>query len=193
MLASRARGQSTLGFDGIFEKHKSSRGFTQLYKVLLNIDSSYDSMTDYLSFVAPEMLIHLIDTPDALGRTPLAWAVEYGLSTAVELLLRYEAYPNQLRSTKDDGYSPLIHLAIAGPWSAWMNADIVETVRLLLQADVDPNETDHEGWTPLHIAASWSLFNVTDMLQRCSQSFFGLTGPDAHGREHSWCLWPCRL
>ncbi len=171
MLASRARGQSTLGFDGIFEEHKSSRGFTQLHKVLLNIDSSYGSMADYLSSVAPEELINLIDTPDALGRTPLAWAVEYGLPTAVELLLQYGAYPNQLRSTKDGGYSPLIHLAIAGPWSAWMDADIVETVRLLLQAGADPNGTDHEGWTPLHIAASWSLFNVTDMLQRCSQSF----------------------
>lgn len=28
----------------------------------------------------------MIDTPDALGRTPLAWGLEYGLSTAVELL-----------------------------------------------------------------------------------------------------------
>jgi ankyrin repeat protein len=171
MLASRVRGQSTLGFDGMFEEHKSSRGFTQLHKVLLNIDSSYGSMADYLSSVAPGELIRVIDTPDVLGRTPLAWAVEYGLLTAVELLLRYGANSNQLRSTKDGGYSPLIHLAIAGPYSAWMDTDIVETVRLLFQAGAGPNGTDHEGWTPLHIAASWGLFNVTDMLQRCSQSF----------------------
>jgi len=50
-----------------------------------------------------------------------------------------------------------------------MDADIVETVRLLLQAGADPNGADHEGWTPLHIAASWSLFNVTEMLQQCGQ------------------------
>ena len=127
-------------------------------------------MADYLSSLAPEELRTVIDMPDALGRTPLAWAVEYGLPSAVELLLRFGAYPNQLRLTKDGGYSPLIHLAIAGPCSVWMDADIVDTVRLLLQAGVDPNGTDHEGWTPLHIAASWSLFNVTDMLERCSQS-----------------------
>ncbi len=171
MLASCARGQNTPGFDGVFEEHKSSRGFTQLHKVLLKIDLSYGSMADYLSSLSPEELITVIDMPDALGRTPLAWGVEYGLSTAVELLLRFGAYPNQLRPTKDGGYSPLIHLAIAGPCSAWMDADIVETVRLLLQAGADPNGIDHEGWTPLHIAASWSLFDVTDMLGRYSQSF----------------------
>lgn len=90
----------------------------------------------------------------------------YPLSlTAVELLLRFRAYPNQLRRTKDGGYSPLIHLAIAGPYSTWMDADIVETLRLLLQAGADPNGTDHEGWAPLHIAASWSLFDLTDVLE----------------------------
>lgn len=128
-------------------------------------------MADYLSSLAPEELITQIDMPDTLGRTPLAWAVEYGLSTAVEVLLQFGADVNQLRSTKDGGYSPLIHLVIAGPCSAWMDAEIVETVRLLLQAGADPNGTDHEGWTPLHIAASWSLFNVTDMLEQNSQSF----------------------
>ena len=75
-------------------------------------------MADYLSSLSPEELITVIDMPDALGRTPLAWGVEYGLPTAVELLLRFGASPNQLRSTKNGGYSPLIHLAIAGPCSA---------------------------------------------------------------------------
>ena len=52
----------------------------------------------------------MMDAPDARGRTPLAWAVELGLPNTVELLQRFEAYPNQLRSTKEGGYSPLIHL-----------------------------------------------------------------------------------
>ncbi|KAL9125972.1 MAG: hypothetical protein Q9217_004902 [Psora testacea] len=169
-LASCGKGQSTLGPHGVFKETASSRGFTQLHRVILNIDSDYGSLADYLDSLAPEELITIIDVPDARGRTPLAWAAEFGLSNAVELLLRFGAYPNQLRSTKDGGYSPLIHLAIAGPYSSWMDADIVKTVRLLLQAGADPNGTDHEGWTPLHIAASWSLFNVTDMLQQCGQS-----------------------
>lgn len=132
MLASYARGQKTLGFNGVFEEHKSSRGFTRVHKVLFNIDSSYGSMADYLSSLSPEELITVIDMPDALGRTPLAWGVKYGFFTAVKLLLRFGAYLNQLRLTRDGGYSPLIHLAIAGPCLAWMDADIVETVRLLL-------------------------------------------------------------
>ena len=103
-------------------------------------------MADYLSSLSPEELITVIDMPDTMGRTPFAWNVEYGLSTAVEFLLRFGAYPNQLCQTKDDGYSPLIHLAIAGPCSAWMDVDIVETLRLLFQAGADPNGIDHEGW-----------------------------------------------
>jgi len=94
------------------------RGFTQLHKVLLNIDSKYGSIADYLSSLTQEELKIAVDMPDALGRTPPAWAAEYGLSTAVELLLRFGANPNQLRPIKDDGYSPLIYLAIAGSHSA---------------------------------------------------------------------------
>ena len=170
MLASGGKDQSTLGLDGVLKEHASSRGFTQLHKAVLNIDSDYGSLADYLGSLALEELMTIIDMPDALGRTPLAWAAEFGLPNAVELLLRFGAYPNQLRPTKDGGYSPLIHLTIAGPCSSWMDADIVETVRLLLQAGADPNGTDHEGWTPLHVAASWSLFNVTNVLQQCGQS-----------------------
>jgi ankyrin repeat protein len=109
--------------------------------------------------------------PDALGRTPLAWAVEYGLTASIDPLLKFGADPKQLRFTKDGGFAPLIHLAIAGPRSAWMDADIIETIRLLLKAGADLNGMDHEGWTPLHIAASWSLFHVTDMLQQCGCGF----------------------
>jgi ankyrin repeat protein len=131
---------------------------------MLHIDSTYGWLADYLSSLLLDELEFLIDIPDVRGRNPLAWAVEFGLATAVELLLRFGAYPNQLRSTIDGGYPSLIYLAIAGPYSSWMDTDIVETVRLLFQAGADPNGTDYEGWTPLYIVASWSLFNITDML-----------------------------
>jgi len=109
--------------------------------------------------------------PDALSRTPLAWAVKYGLTASTELLLKFGANPNQFRFNKDGGFSPLIYVAIAGPRSAWMDDDIVETVRLLLAAGADINGIDHEGWTALHIAASWSLFRVTDMLYQCGREY----------------------
>ncbi len=169
LLTSRARGQSTGACDQ--EEYEFSRGFTKLHKVLLKIDSKCDSIGDYLISLRPEEIAAIIDMPDALGRTPLAWAVEYGLTASTELLLKFGANPNQLRFTKDGGFSPLIHIAIAGPRSAWMDDEIVETVRLLLAAGADINGTDHEGWTALHIAASWSLFRVTDMLYQCGREF----------------------
>lgn len=110
----------------------------------------------------------MVNMPDVLGRTPLAWAVEYVLPTAVELRLRFGSYPNQLRLTKDGGYSLLIHLAIAGPCSAWMNENIFDTVRQLLHAGAEADGTGYKDRTPLRIAASWSLFNVMHLLERRS-------------------------
>jgi len=37
-------------------------------------------------------------------------------------------------------------------------------VQLLLQAGVDVNAVDHEGWTPLHVAASWNNYGVIQAL-----------------------------
>lgn len=83
--------------------------------------------------------------------------------TSTELLLRFGADPHQRRSTKYGGYSPLIHLAIAGPQSEWMNEDMIETVRLLLDAGADVNETDHEGWTP-YISQRPGVFLLSQLL-----------------------------
>ena len=71
--------------------------------------------------------------------------VEYRLTASVELLLKFGANPNQLRYNKDGGFSSLFHLAIAGPRSTWMDADIVENARLLIKSGADINIKDHEG------------------------------------------------
>jgi ankyrin repeat protein len=170
LLASRAR--YTEAYDEVvYEEHKSSRGFTKLHELLFKPNSGDSLMAGYLGSLTPEELKKAIDMPDARGRTPLAWAVEYGLTTSTKVLLRFGAKANQLRLTKDGGFSPLIHLAIAGPRSAWMDVNIFETVQLLLQAGAEINGADHEGWTPLHIAASWSLFDVTNLLQEWGHHF----------------------
>lgn len=37
-------------------------------------------------------------------------------------------------------------------------------IRTLLRVGVDVNGQDHEGWTPLHVAASWNLYIVVKEL-----------------------------
>ena len=84
-------------------------------------------------------------------------------------LLKHGSNPHQLRPCVR-GKSPLLHLVIAGPASQRSNAGVLGVVRLLLQAGVDVNAVDHEGWTPLHVAASWNLYSVIQELARFGDS-----------------------
>ena len=116
----------------------------------------------------------LIDRVDSCGRTALAWAVESGRADAVTTLLNYGANPNQTRESIK-GSMPLLHLAIAGPVS---NTRFLEVVKILLRVGVDINAKDHEECTPLHIAASWSLYDITGELasfRRHARDRFALT------------------
>jgi ankyrin repeat protein len=40
----------------------------------------------------------------------------------------------------------------------------VGVIKVLLEARVDVNAADHEGWTALHVAASWQLYDVAVVL-----------------------------
>lgn len=53
------------------------------------------------------------------------------------------------------GTSTLLHLALAGSPSQFINDGFRAVVEILLAEGVDINAKDHEGWTSLHIAASW--------------------------------------
>ena len=165
-LVGHARGEIVDFNYQMLEEFIPSRGFTRLHKLLFKVDVEYSSIIDYLDSLTRDNVAKIIDSPDSYGRTALAWAVEFGLTESIRILLAHGANPNQLRCNRNGGFTPLLHLAIAGPCSAWMDADIVESVRLLVEAGANPNLTDHEGWTSLHIAASWSLFSITDVLQR---------------------------
>lgn len=142
----------------VVDQYIENRNLTPLHKIILGLDDSSENLEEYLSsFAEATPPSEIIDTADSCGRTPLALAVEYGWPAAVKTLLRYGADPCQVRPCVHGGM-PLLHLAIAGPGSEKPN--FLAVIRILLQAGVDINSVDDEGWTPLHVAASWNAYDV---------------------------------
>lgn len=136
-------------------EYLSIRGFSKIHQILLGIDRSV-SLEDYLYSLEEQERHILINTADSRGRTPLTWAVEFGWPDAARILFSYGANPNGVQR----GDLSLLHLALAGPSGQFLKSGFVDVIDQLLEAGADINSTDCEGWTPLHIAASWGLCNL---------------------------------
>ena len=144
----------------LWGEYEESQGFTTVHRALLGINNSHDSLRNILaSLAAAGTLTDIIDCADAHGRSPLAWAVEYGWADATEMLINFGANVHQLRRSMFT-VSPLLHLVIAGPDSRRSDTQVLGVVRLLLQVGVDIIAKDHEQWTVMHIGASWNLYDV---------------------------------
>lgn len=154
-------------------QYLNTRGFSELHKVLLGIFYKV-SLSDYLRSLERDNLVNLINCTDSRGRTPLTWAVEFGWSDATRILLDYGADPHRAATTKW-GSATLLHLAVAGPRSQFLRAGFLEVIDLLLQMGVDVNARDHEGWTPLHIAASWGICDLRSLFSQPALDWSVLT------------------
>jgi ankyrin repeat protein len=145
----------------LVDEFVEDREFSILHQVLLGTEKRFGTLEEYLYSLESHSPLpaDVIDVPDGCGRTPLVWAVEYGWDDAVKTLLRWGANPRQTRPSLR-GELPLLHLVIACPSSESSNQDYVKVVRSLLAAGADINGVDHEGWTPLHVAASWNNARV---------------------------------
>jgi hypothetical protein len=144
----------------LLDDYAEDRRFTTLHDVLLGIQCDYGTLDEYLAaFGQAKISTEFIDAPDSRGRTAITWAVEYGWTDAAKALLKYGSNPHQLRPSIH-GKLPLLHLVIAGPSSQRSDSGSLDVIRALLEAGVDINAVDHEGWTPLHVAASWNRYDV---------------------------------
>ena len=96
-----------------------------------------------------------LQSPDAMGNTPLQTAIEFDHLDLVQFLLRQGADPNV---KVDDGYTCLL-TAIES------NAEVsVEIVAALIEAGADIHAKGTNGWTALHMAAAYGQVSKARLL-----------------------------
>ena len=162
----------------LWEEYMQSRRFSPAHHALLGRDQSHANLSDaLLSTDSVETLKSVIDIPDARGRTALAWAVEYRWAEATRILIQAGANVHRHR-TSLHGHSPLLHLGIAGSPSENDRISTLLIVDCLVQAGANINATDHEGWTPFHVAISWDRYDIAKRLAR-SPSLDYIVGTNA--------------
>jgi len=143
----------------IIEDHIFTHGLEEIHKVLLGLHPTGLRLEEYLQSLPPQVLAESIDKPDWHGRSPLIYAVENGLSHAVQTLVAFGADVNRLRLWDTRMLTPL-HLAFAGP----PQDTTIHIARILIENGANVDFRDSDGWTALLVAASWDNYIGMAML-----------------------------
>lgn len=101
-----------------------------------------------------------VDKADIKGRTPLIAAAYMGHHEAVEILLDHDA---QVDLADGDGRTALSVAALCVPTAAGVKG-YGEVASLLLERGADPGHRDHDGMTPLLLAAYEGHDDVVELL-----------------------------
>lgn len=150
----------------LLQQYVTTHEFSPVHKALLYLDGEptiqarsvvEERLTDVINKIPCE-----VDRADNKGRSPLTLAVEFRSFSSVRILLDLKASPNFVRESISGVKMPLLHLLLAGPTDNEKN--IIDIAEALLDAGADIAAEDSEGWTALHIAASWNMYDVSSML-----------------------------
>ncbi|KAL7459962.1 hypothetical protein ACHAWC_011846 [Mediolabrus comicus] len=120
---------------------------------------------------ACQMLVYLssgdfqeFDVVDGLGRTPLYIACSNGSTSLARILIsvsNWRVLCNERKKTADGSY---VNVAHQPPFHAAVVNNHLETVRVLLDAGVDVDQTDIDGRTAISAAAKLGLYDMCQLL-----------------------------
>uniref|UniRef100_UPI0037E827F7 ankyrin repeat domain-containing protein 50 n=1 Tax=Semicossyphus pulcher TaxID=241346 RepID=UPI0037E827F7 len=117
-----------------------------------------------------------VDKADSKGRTPLIAAAYMGHHEAVEILLDHNA---KVELADGDGRTALSVAALCVPTAAGVKG-YGEVASLLLERGADPGHRDHDGMTPLLLAAYEGNDDVVELLLEAGADVDETAGPDGN-------------